>query len=503
MELIASQCLSIELRVFLKEYFILSLICTSVASFSMISILSHNFPSLKYFLMKNHIWLIGFVLFVLSKLVWIDFLNSSLRQLLHSNSLLYSCLDPAIPLGFIALLSTELISLHLVGVIKTHMLEKSVFIIMNIAGLCLSLWLMIAKSHYVHTCYGNLAIAIDEYGSCDDVTAVYFSLSSSVVGVVAVNGLSLTLFNYNVVDRLIKVVIQAMSITISLLSTLISVIVQHAVIPLLPLIMKCLRYASRSIICMIVQVSIQLRMIMNHIVLDLIPLLDRNCRWIWRTVVRPTIDAVMQLSIQLGKLIHNAAVVSCKMMSCSCRWIWNNVVRPVMTSMQQLLVMIGNGLHHSAVTVSGWLDSGSRWIWNSVISPTTAVMVNIYYVQRIYVFVLYKLVVKDICDQCYLIITEHTVWLWSHYIRHIVVNLMNISTYLLRITINTIYYFLLPSLMLCIAFDGMDLMRSIFADTHQISMVPVGLFVGGEDTDTYSHVCLMMSCYIAKLIILC
>lgn len=484
-----SQCLSVELKEFIEDYFILSLMCMSVASFSMISILSHRFPPLKHFLMNNYICLMGIVLFLSTKLLWINYISSA-RQLLHSNSSIDSYSDPTILLGFIALLSAELISLHLMGVLRRHMIEKSVFATMNIAGLCLTLWIMIAKTHFVNECVGYKVMVVDEHRSCHDVAA-YFSLSSFVVSVVAMNGLSLTLFNYDVVDRLIKVFMISMNIAISVLSTIASWIVHHVMMPLIPLLMKCLRWLSIhwcwlwSIVIQpfaykAIQVSIRSGKIIYRTILQLSLLLDRNCRWIWSTVFHPTIDAVIRLCIQSGKITHNTAVTLYETMDYSCRWLWNTVIHPFLDTILQILVTIDKLLRRSIVAMMGWLGVGCRWIWDSVIRPITTVVMNIYYLQRICAFTVYKLVLQDMCFRWYLTTVEHLIWLWQHYIQPMLVCLKNICAHVARITGSTIYYFLLPSLMLCIAADGMGLIGSIFVDTHRISMVPVGLFLGGE-----------------------
>lgn len=491
-QLLTSQYLSVEFKEFIKDYFTLSLICMSVASFSMISILSHRFPPLKHFLLKNYVCLMGIVLFLITKLLWINYSNSA-RQLFYSNTSVDSYSDPTILFGFIALLSAELTSLHLMGVLSRHMIEKSVFATMNIAGLCLSLWLMTAKAHYVNNCVGYPVMTVDEeYRSYHDV-AVYFSLSSFVVSVVAMNGLSLTLFNYNVVDRSIKAFMISMNIAVSSLSTIASLIVQYIMMPLIPLLMKCLRWlgihcwwlwsiAIRPFVYKAMQVCIRLVMIIYRKILELVQLLDRNCIWLWNKVVHPTKDAVVRLCIHSAKIIHNAAVTLYEAMTCSYRWLWNTVIHPFSDTMLQALVTIDNALRRSTVAMMGWLDICCRWIWDSVIRPITTVMMNIYYLQRICAFTVYKLVLQDMCFRWYLTTVQYLIWLWQHYIKHVVVCLKNICACLTRIIVTTIYYFLLPSLMLCIAADGIGLVGSIFVDTHRISMVPVGLFLGGTVT---------------------
>lgn len=492
-QLMTSQYLSVELKEFIKDYFTLSLICMSVASFSMISILSHRFPPLKHFLLKNYVCLMGIVLFLITKLLWMNYTNSA-RHLFHSNTSVDSYSDPTILLGFIALLSAELTSLHLMGILSRHMIEKSVFATMNIAGLCLSLWLITAKAHYVNDCVRYPVMTVDEeYRSChDNDVAVYFSLSSFVVSVVAMNGLSLTLFNYNVVDRSIKAFMISMNFAVSALSTIASLIVQYVMMPLIPLLMKCLRWldihwwwlwsiAIRPFVHKIMQVCIRLGTIIYHTILELVQLLSRNSIWLWNKVVLPTKDVVMRLCIHSAKIMHSAAVTLYETMACSYRWLWNTVIHPFLDTILQALVTIDNALRRSIVAMMGWLDIGCRWIWGSVIRPITAVVMNIYYLQRICVFTVYKLVLQDMYFRWYLTTVQHLIWLWQHYIKHVVVYLNKICTCLTRITVTTIYYFLLPSLMLCIAADGMGLVGSIFVDTHRISMVPVGLFLGGND----------------------
>lgn len=500
-QLMTSQYLSVELKEFIKDYFTLSLLCMSVASFSMISILSHRFPPLKYFLLKNYVCLMGIVLFLTTKLLWINYTNSA-RQLFYSNTSVDSYSDPTVLLGFIALLSSELTSLHLMGVLSRHMIEKSVFATMNTAGLSLSLWLMTAKAHYINDCVGYPVMTVDEeYRSCHDV-AVYFSLSSFVVSVVAMNGLSLTLFNYNLVDRSIKAFMISMNIAVNALSTIASLIVQYVIMPLIPLLMKCLRWlginywwlwsiAIRPFVYKIMQVCIRLGTIIYRTILELVQLLDRNCIWFWNKVVHPIKDIVMRLLIHSAKIMHNAAVTLYETMTCTYRWLWNTVIHPFSDTILQALVTIDNTLRRSIVAMMGWLDIGCRWIWGSVIRPITAVMMNIYYLQRICAFTVYKLVLQDMCFRWYLTTVQHLIWLWQHYIKHAVVCLKNICACLTRITVTTIYYFLLPSLMLCIAADGMDLVGSIFVDTHRISMVPVGLFLGGNNARRVQYIAIV------------
>ena len=449
-----SRYLSVELKNFVEDYLILCLLCISVSTFSTISILSHRFPPLKQLITNNYVFAMGFLLFALSKLASIDYFRC-VRHLGQSNStsMIYALLDPVVLLGFIVLLSIELASAHLIGFLRVDTIETSVFAIMNIAGLCLSLWLVIAKDFYID----NLSINVEElnsrykeYDSYHDI-ATYFTLSSCLVGVVALNGLSLTLFNYNVADSLIKAFISSTNRAISAVSTLMPMITKYVIMPLMPLIIICLKWISNT------------------------------CHLIWINTIHPTAVTVARMSVQASKSIFQLVAVMYVRMDSGCRWMWGKLICPMMIVTVHMGNEAGKSIYQCVAVLYVRMDSGCRLMWGKLIRPMIVMMVNIYYLLKICAFMIYKLVIRDMVIRSYLTTTGHLMWLWLHRIRPVVVHLYN-GFYAIFVAMvgKSIYYFLFPSLMLYVAIDGLGVVGSTVVNTMRLSSVPIGILVGGE-----------------------
>ena len=218
---------------------------TVLTVISILGLLCLYWPALKRFIWCNFDAIVGCYLFCLSKLVWFEYV-CGVHHLGQLGLPVYTYMNPAVLLGFIALLSMELMSLHLIGVLKAHMTRKIVLTTMNITGLCFSIWLVIAKMHYIDHLDLN---STSSYSTVDydyDVASgggggvssrssssissssnhegilAWFNFSSYLIATLALNGLSLSLFDFSLLSVLIKssVILTLFSVTYALVLTI-------------------------------------------------------------------------------------------------------------------------------------------------------------------------------------------------------------------------------------------------------------------------------------------
>ena len=204
---------------------------TVLTVISLLGLICVYWTTLTRFIRWNFDATVGCYLFCLSKLVWYEYV-CGVHQLGQLGLPVYTYMNPAVLLGFIVLLSMELMSLHLIGVLKVHMTRKSVLATMNITGLCLSIWLVIAKMYYID--YSDVLNSTSSYSTIDDNAGVsssssnhegilaWFNFSTYLIATLSLNGLSLSLFNLNLLSILMKsaVILTLFSATYSLVLTI-------------------------------------------------------------------------------------------------------------------------------------------------------------------------------------------------------------------------------------------------------------------------------------------